>query len=186
VPAFLQHDPQRIHWRARDGATLVIRPIRPDDEAREAAFVGDLSPETSYRRLLSGRKPQPDEIARWTHIDGWHEVAFVGVDEALDRIVGAARYVRESESTEAASLAAVEFAIVLADDWQGRGLGACLLTRLVRHAREADVATIVGVTLHDNGPMIALAKKVGFRVGREPGDATLNRLTLNLATTGGA
>ncbi|WP_253819886.1 hypothetical protein [Variovorax paradoxus] len=62
-------------WQLRDGTAVRIRPIRADDLAMHAAFVAGLSNETGYRRLLSPRKPQPDELWRMTHIDYDRELA---------------------------------------------------------------------------------------------------------------
>ena len=71
-PAHLVED-----WRLRDGRAVRIRPIRADDLAMHSAFVADLSDRTGYHRLLSPRKPQPDELWRMTHIDYARELALI-------------------------------------------------------------------------------------------------------------
>ncbi len=160
-------------WAASDGATLEIRPIRGDDEPLEQAFVDRLSRDTSYRRLLSGRTPQPDEIARWTHVDYDREMALVAVDarDESPRMCGVTRYVREGDDAAA-------FAIVLADDWQGRGLGTALLRALVDAARAAGIRTLRDITLSTNLAMIGLARRLGFTIAHAPGDSTVSVLEL--------
>ncbi len=171
------HPPAHLerHWTAPDGTTLVIRPIVGDDEPFEQAFVDSLSRDTSYRRLFSGRTPQRDEIARWTHIDYDREMAFVAIDPRAEppRMCGVARYVREAGDAAA-------FAIVLADDWQHRGLGTALMRALIDAARAAGIATLSDVTMADNLSMLSLVRRLGFRVASEAGDATLRRITLDL------
>ena len=68
-----------VEWRTRDGAALVVRPIAPDDFAIEKRFIAGLSTGTGYRRLLSPRIPQDDEIERFTHIDPTREAAWIAV-----------------------------------------------------------------------------------------------------------
>ncbi len=162
-------------WTSRDGVTLVIRPIHPDDDAIEAAFIASLSFETGYQRLLSARIPQADEIERFTHIDYQREIAFVAIEErdGVEQMCGVARYVVEDEGIAA-------FAIVLADAWQQRGLGHCLMTRLIAHARRAGVKALSDITLSTNSGMLALARRLGFRIAYERGDATVTRMRLVL------
>ena len=161
-------------WTARDGTTLTIRPIAASDYAIEKAFIEHLSFETGYRRLLSGRKPQHDEIARFTHPDPAREAAWIGVAtiDGRETMCGVARYVRDGP--------VAEWAIVIADAWQGRGLGEKLLRKLIDSARAAGIETLSDITFATNAGMLALARKLGFAIAREPGDATLNRMTLRL------
>ncbi len=166
-----------FRWTARDGSAVVVRDIRGDDESLECAFVAGLSRSTSYHRLLSGRTPQPDEIARWTHVDRARERAFVAIEaDAASRMCGVARYVREPDADEPTAA----FAIVLADDWQRRGLGMRLMRTLVDAARVDGIVFLTDVTLRSNEAMVAVARRLGFTIGVERGDATLFRLTKRL------
>ncbi len=158
----------------RDGTRLTLRPIAPDDFAIEKRFIVGLSTTTGYRRLLSPRIPQDDEIERFTHIDPTREAAWVAVTDGdgIDTMCGVARYVRDGASAE--------WAIVLADAWQRRGLGEALLAKLIDSARRAGVERLSDVTFVDNVGMLRLARKLGFRLSREVGDAALTRMTLRL------
>ena len=86
-----------------------------------------------------------------------------------------ARYVKESSPGDA------EFAIVLSDDWQGRGLGIKLLGSLLAAAKNDGVRRLVGTTMSENGGMLALGRKLGFKLAKDPSSATITNLTLDLA-----
>lgn len=155
-------------------APVTFRSIRASDLALLRGFVRKLSRDTAYKRLLSGRTPSEEELARWTAIDPAREAAVVattgrGPDE---RLVGVARYVMESPDD-------TDFAIVLADAWQRRGLGRALLERLVAMARVHGVRRLSGLTLSTNIPMLSLGRALGFRARRQA-DAFTTMLTLDL------
>jgi acetyltransferase len=156
-------------------ALPVIRAIRADDYPLLLAFVRGLSRATAYKRLMSGRTPADAEVRSWAEIDPQRECALVALAE--DHIVGVARYVIESPE-------ATDFAIVLADGWQGRGLGRELLQRLVAAARRQGVRRLTGTALTENRAMLALAHRLGFRTRRAPGAAFATLLALDLSAPG--
>jgi acetyltransferase len=155
--------------RLPDGTSIVIRPIRADDDALEREFIGGLSSATRYNRLLSGRKLTPDEIRHLTRIDYQREMAFIALtaDGRRERILGVARYVRDADAGGA------EFALVVADAWQRKGVGRVLLETLLRHAESAGIARLHGITLASNQAMQNLARKLGFALRQDPQDATV-------------
>jgi len=163
-----------LSWGA--GAPIHLRPIEPDDFEREREFVEGLSPRTSYQRLMSPRKPTTDELFRWTHIDRSREGAVVAtvIVDGCERQIGVARYVMEGAHGEA------EFAIVVADEWQGQGLGAQLLSALIELAKQSGVRRLFGNTLSENRAMRSLGSRFGFRQSRQPGEAIVTMLSLNL------
>ena len=164
-------------WVAADGTVITIRPVRAEDLALEQAFVNGLSRQTGYQRLMSTRRPSLEELARFTDIDHERELALVATTPVLgrERQIGVARYVKESSPGDA------EFAIVLSDDWQGRGLGTKLLMSLVVAARSHGVRRLVGTTWSVNSGMLALGRKLGFRLATDSRSATITNLTLDLA-----
>jgi acetyltransferase len=163
--------------RLPDGTSIVIRPIRPDDDAIERAFIRALSRDSAYNRLLSARKLTADEIRHLTRIDYEHEMAFVAVTVTggQTRLLGVARYVRDDDAGGA------EFAIVVADAWQHRGIGTVLLSTLLRQARSAGIARIHGITLATNQAVQNLARKLGFVQTHDPLDATVRHVEKTLA-----
>jgi acetyltransferase len=164
--------------RLPDGTSIVIRPIRPDDDAIERAFIRALSRDSAYNRLLSARQLTADEIRHLTRIDYEHEMAFVAVTVTGGQttLLGVARYVRDDDAGGA------EFAIVVADLWQRRGIGTMLLSALLRHARSAGIARIHGITLATNQAVQDLARKLGFVQTHDPLDATVRHIEKTLAT----
>lgn len=163
-------------WCLPDGTPTVIRPIRPSDLEIETAFAAGLSAESGYRRLLSLRQLQADELWRFVNIDYDRQMALivVGQFDGAERQLAVARYVRNVQNEDA------EFAIVVGDAWQRCGLGMKLMQSLISAARQAGVGRLSDITLSTNLPMLALAQKLGFMRWREPRDATITRLAISL------
>lgn len=163
-------------WTSRDGTPVRIRPITAADVELEFEFVRGLSPVTGYQRLLSGRRLSREEIERFANVDGECEVALIATIEhdGGERQVGVARFVREDCGD------AAEFALVIADAWQRRGLGRRLLERLVGEARSRGVRRLHGDTLSENAAMIGLARRLGFEIARSPASATLTHVNVAL------
>ena len=90
-----------------------------------------------------------------------------------ETLLGVARYVRDHDNDDA------EFAIVIADAWQGRGIGRRLLAKLIEAARRRGVKRLYGEILAINRPMLELARKLGFDLGRHD-DPTITRALLDL------
>ena len=163
-------------WMAPDGTAVTIRSISAADLALEQEFVEGLSPRTGYQRLMSVRRPSMEELRRLTDIDHERELALIATTpvQGRERQIGVARYVKDSAPGDA------EFAIVLSDDWQGRGLGTQLLGSLLAAAKSDGLRRLVGTTMSDNDGMLKLARKLGFRLAKEPGTATETNLTVDL------
>jgi acetyltransferase len=161
----------------RDGTPVRLRPILRSDLELERRFVEGLSPRTGYQRLLSGRRPTPAELERWTDVDPAREIALiaVAVDGGTERQVGVARCVLDEEDPTR-----WDFAIVVGDAWQGQGLGKALLQRLIQCADDAGVPALSSIVLSDNRSMLALAQGLGFTIRPEPGGATVRRVERRL------
>lgn len=156
--------------------TPCLRPIRADDLSLMQEFVERLSARTGYLRLLSPRRPSAEELRRWTDLDRSREQALIaiGVEGSREVIVGVARYIVEEDG-------GADFAIVIADDWQRRGIGRMLMLGLIGAATDGGLRVLRGVTLTENISMVALARSLGFRATRPPGSAVETRLELSLA-----
>jgi acetyltransferase len=170
--------PEPETWTAPDATPVTIRAIGAADFELEKQFVERLSPATGYQRLMSTRRLSPDELKRFTDIDYEREMALIATIavEERERQIGVARYVKDEGVPGDA-----EFAIVLADDWQGRGLGRKLLANLLAAAKSQGVRRLVGTALSSNSGMLALARRMGFRLALDPASATITTLTLDLA-----
>jgi len=167
-------------WTAADGARVIVRPIRPEDAEIEQAFVRQLSPESRYFRFMDTiRELTPQMLVRFTQIDYDREMAFIAVtadraDKTEQAEVGVARYVTNPDG------ASCEFAIVVADEWQRRGLGRRLMNQLIDVARARGLARMIGHILTTNRSMLTLAASLGFAIGESPDDPTVRRATLTL------
>ena len=169
--------PMSETWAAADGTIITIRPVCPEDLAIEREFVRGLSASTGYRRLMSARRLSLEELRHFTKIDQERELALIATTpvQGKERQIGVARYVKESSPGDA------EFAIVLSDDWQGRGLGIKLLSSLLAAAKNNGLRRLVGTTMSENAGMLALGRKLGFKLARDPDSATITNLTIDLA-----
>ena len=164
-----------------DGRRVRIRPVRASDLAIHTAFVGKLSFQTGYMRLLSPRKPQADELRRMTDVDPARELALIATASTSGvevEEIGVARYIR-GDTPETADQA--EFAVVIADAWQRCGLAETLLRLLIDAARKAGIKRLADVTMYDNIAMLSLARKLGFQTRRVVGDGNVTRILLDLA-----
>jgi len=149
----------------RDGATVVIEPIRPDHkDALERAFA-QLSDRSRYSRFLAPmERLSPTMLAYLTEVDHRDHEALIAFDPDSGAAVGVARYVRtDGDSAEAA--------VTVLDDWQGGGLGTGLTSLLAERALEEGIERFTAVLLVENKEMIALLESVGHVAvtGREAG-----------------
>jgi acetyltransferase len=147
-------------WRLKDGTEVAVRAIRPEDEALLVAFHDSHSPNTIRMRFFSMVKHlSRDSIIRLCHLDYDREMALVALhrnQEGSDQIAGVSRYYLDPQTGDA------EFAIVVGDAWQGRGLGYRLMKRLIDIAQERGVKRLVGSVLRENAPMLQLMHEMGF------------------------
>lgn len=156
----------------RDGSRITLRPIEPDDRATLAAGFERLSPESRYRRFFGPvaqlRERDLDYLTRVDHHD--HE-AIVAVDPATAQGVGVARYVRTGPEV-------AEPAMVVADDWQGRGLARLLLDALAERAAEEGVRRFEAPVLAGNDAAISALERLGHTTRHSAGREIQLRIEL--------
>jgi acetyltransferase len=143
----------------RDGTTVTVRAIRPEDEPLIIALHAGHSERTIRMRFFGLVKTlSRDSLIRLCHLDYDREMALVGVltkdNEA--KILGVSRYYLDPET------GAAEFALVVGDAYQRMGLGRHLLSRLIEIAKERGVRKLVGQVLRENEQMLALTASLGF------------------------
>jgi len=142
------------------------------------AFFQNLSMQSRHNRFMRAFRVLPDELlTQLVHVDYHAHLAliaqvFTGGREAA---IGEARYVVSADGKSA------EFAVSIADEWQGRGLGTLLLCRLIEAAKKAGVRNFTGETLASNTTMLHLAHKAGFSHALDAEVAGLVHLNLSLA-----
>jgi acetyltransferase len=166
-------------WLAADGTAVRIRPQRPDDLEREVRFVEGLSEQTLYLRLqYSSRHVSRQDIARLLDLD-YHDrmaIAALAGAPADESIIGVSRYARVDGTDQA------ECAIVVADAWQGRGVGTELMRSLGVAARRNGIRTLIGSSLAENQRIHAWARRFGFDARTEPNSGGHVRITLDLGS----
>jgi acetyltransferase len=144
---------ETVKWRGR---ALLLRPIRPEDEAQHLAFIGQLTPEDLRLRFFNHRRSLPrSELARLVQIDYAREMAFVAPDtdaEGLSQTLGVVRAVSDPDNQDA------EFAIIIRSDLKGQGLGELLLRKMIRHLKARGTQRMVGEVLRENHAMRELAR----------------------------
>ena len=164
---------QQIDWHGRK---LLIRPIRPEDETTLADLIASLDPEDSRMRFFGAMRKLPrSQLARFTQIDYDREIALVAIERdagGVERSLGEARMVADPDN------AVAEFAILVASDVKGGGLGRRLMENLIECARNRGIGELRGETLSENTRMQDLARKLGFTLKTGPGVVDM-RLTLH-------
>jgi acetyltransferase len=159
-------DQYESHARTNTGVEIFVRPIRPEDAALLNDLFESLSPRSVYMRFFTPLKRFPQNmLARFTQIDYDREMALVALpeSESEEKMLGVARVITERNQKHA------EFSVVVADQWQGKGIGAELLKRCLAVAKEKEIEKVWGTVLSENTQMLALGKKTGFTIQKVRG-----------------
>ena len=150
----------------RDGSAVLIRQVRSTDAPLLADGFARLSPRSRWMRFLGAKTTlSAAELRYFTEVDHHDHEAIGALSAADGRGVGIARYVRDADDPQAA-----EIAVTVVDDWQGRGLGTELLSRLSDRARQAGIHRFTALAAAENVAVAGLARSLGACLaGRGPG-----------------
>ncbi len=163
-------------WPLRGGGEYTVRPIHPNDAQMLQGLVQQLSPESRYFRFVSSMKELPPSmLARFTLIDYDREMALVAVLKErtantdgemveTERMVGVSHYITNPDQSSC------EFSLLVADEFNGKGLGSRLMESIMDVAREKGLADIEGLVLANNSGMLKLMRSLGFTVKPFPED----------------
>ena len=146
-------------WKLRDGRTVLLRPIKPEDEPLWLEMFKNFSEESIRYRFFQIIKDTPHEVrVRYCNIDYDREIAIVAeLNEGGQRkILGVVRLIIEPNGK------AGEIAFIVADPWQGLGLGTKMVDYMIEICKDKKLETIYGVMLPDNTRAINLMKNMGF------------------------
>ena len=163
------------------GRSITVRPIKPEDIDLETEFDQNLSQQSRYHRFLgAGIKPTPEWLDKLVRVDFSRDMALIATVTVENREtqIGVARYVRLKDGISC------EFAIAVADTWQGCGVGRQLLQKLIDCAAASGIVRIEGDVLSINRPMLGLASRLGFRILAHPDGAELKRVAMELRSEG--
>ncbi len=144
-----------------DNSIITIRPICPEDAQLEQYFIRSLSAKSRYSRFMGNfRELSSQMLIRFTQIDYDREMALVAVDEKSiqPNIIGLSQYAVNLNSEDA------EFALVIADEWHGRGIGTLLMNKLIEIAKCKNIKKLIGMVFAENDEMLSLVKNLGFEI----------------------
>jgi acetyltransferase len=164
-------------WTLADGTKLMLRHIAPADADREQAFVRGLSTQSSYLRFHGTIKDlSKKDLKKFTEPESRNAVALIVLHtgESGEEEIGVARYVINPDRANC------EFAIVVADAWQKRGIGTRLMIALTSHLRVSGVKQISGSVLKSNSAMLKFSKQMGFEETSIPDDPSTFLITKHL------
>ena len=161
-------------WITKDGTRVNIRPIRPEDEPMMVAFHHRLSERSVYFRyfhlLNLSQRTAHERLTRMCFIDYDRGMALVAERENGDgvhELLGIGRLTRVHGTGDA------EMAVLVSDDFQGRGLGTELLERLIKVGRQEKIERITADILAENRSMQHICERLGFQLKYDPEDATV-------------
>lgn len=169
-PAIRPYPVQYVsNWKLKNGVSLVIRPIRPEDEPQLVKFHEALSEESVYYRYFTQLKLDQriahERLTRMCFNDYDREIALVA--EHKDPETGNREILGVGRLSKARGLNEAEFAVIISDRWQRQGLGTELLKRLVQIGRDEKLERISANILSENHAMQLVSKRVGFTLMRD-------------------
>ena len=160
--------------RLRDGRTVLLRLIKPEDEPMWLEMFRNFSEESIRYRFFHIIKDTPHEMrARYCDIDYAKEIGIVAEleEEGQRQILGVVRLIIEEDEKTG------EIAFIVADPWQGLGLGSKMVDHMIEICKDRGLETIYALTLPDNYRAIRLLKQRGFAIQYRNDEA---KATLNL------
>jgi acetyltransferase len=160
-----------------DGTAVLVRPIRPEDEALYPQFLQRVTAEDLRLRFFAPVKDFSHSfIARFTQIDYARAMAFLIIDRITGDMLGVGRLHRRSHSSTA------EFAVLVRSDLKGRGLGWLLMQTLIDYARNEGLDALQGEVLTENATMLRMCAQLGFEISESPSDPTVRDVSLPIAS----
>jgi len=162
-------------WTLKNGTSVVLRPIKPEDESLLSELYCSLSEETMRLRFFQVFKEVPHKtLTRYCNIDYDREIAIVAEMQKDKRnIIGVALLFLEPGGKRG------EFAVVVGGQWQGLGLGSKLIDYIIEIGRDMRLKTVYGYIISNNSKMINMCTKKGFKI--QPFDSELSIATLELS-----
>jgi acetyltransferase len=162
-------------WTLRDGRTVLLRPIKPEDESLWLEMFEKFSAQSRRFRFFENKKDAPHEVRiRYCNIDYDREMAIVAEMHHGDRriFLGVVRLIIEPDGKTG------EIAFIVADPWQGLGLGTKMVDSIIEISKDKKLEKIFAIMLHDNSRAIELMKKMGFTIKHREDDTLVASLNL--------
>ena len=165
------------HVNLRDGTTILVRPVRPEDEPLYGPFFAAVTQRDLRMRFFAPvRQFTHSFIARFTQIDYARAMAFIAIEEPSGKMLGVVRLHANANYDSG------EYAILVRSDLKGRGLGWLLMQMIIDYARAEGIRTIEGQVLRENTTMLAMCRELGFQIVTDPQDAEICIAKLDIAS----
>jgi len=159
----------------QDGTSILVRPLRPEDEPLLHTFHARVTAEDLRLRFFAPIKDFSHVfLARLTQLDYARAMAFAALDGTTGEIMGVVRLHADANYEKA------EYAILIRSDLKGRGLGWKLMELMISYARSEGLRQIEGQVLRENIMMLQMCAELGFEVADDPADATIKVVSLKL------
>ncbi len=163
------------HLTLRDGTSLLVRPVRPEDEPLYLPFFAGVTQQDLRLRFFAPVKELSHTfIARFTQIDYARAMAFLAIEEASGKMLGVVRLHADVDYETG------EYAILLRSDQKGRGLGWQLMQLIIEYARVEGIRTIRGQVLQENTTMLDMCRQLGFQIESDPREPGILVVTLSV------
>lgn len=160
----------------KDGRTIFLRPVRPEDEHLYPEFFTHVTAEDIRLRFFSAMKELTHAfIARLTQLDYARAMAFIAIEKDSGKMLGVVRL------HTAADFESAEYAVLVRSDLKGMGLGWQLMQMILEYARAEGVRQVRGEVLSQNTTMLAMCQQLGFTVSTDPENADIFLVSLDLA-----
>ena len=150
-----------FHLKTTAGICLFVRPIKPEDAELFVQLFNTLSPTSIYYRFFRAMKHLSHKmLARFTQVDYDREISMVAIDcsNGEERMIGVSQVFIHPDGKHG------EFSILVGDPWHGKGVGANLLEHVLKIAKQRGLLNVWGTVLRENINMLALGKKLGFKI----------------------
>jgi GNAT superfamily N-acetyltransferase len=159
----------------RDGAQVLLRPLRVEDAARYPDFLAEVTREDLRLRFFAPMREVSHElIEKLIHYDPADAMAFIAIEQASGRMLGVVRLHDDPGG------ASSEFAILVRSHLKGHGLGWLLMKHMITYAKQKGLKTVHGQVLAENATMLQMCTELGFHTTDDPGERGVKRVTLPL------
>ena len=163
------------HLKLRDGSTVVLRPLKPEDAALYPDYMREVQPEDfRLRHFAAMREISPELIDQLVHYDPNHAMASIAIEEATGRMLGVVRLHNDPGDQNA------EFAIILRSRLKGHGLGWLMMKHMIAFAKDKGLKVVHGQVLAENSTMLQMCGELGFHATDDPEERGVKLVTLPL------
>jgi len=157
------------------GGSILLRPVKPEDESLLSGFIQKCDPEDIRQRLFEPLRVLPHDVeVLFTRIDYARTMVFVAIDEKTGELLGIIHLISASDSTHA------EYAVMTRSDVKKHGVGLALTELLIDYARAEGVDELWGQIMRDNRAMLKICQDSGVQVVTDPSDPIYLLATLRL------